>query len=1341
MATPLSDIAANVWSLVPSSCAADAPDFPQWPCVLILAAVALAALPGLARTGADAFRRFARRSSRAAFFAGAAFAGVLFCQADKFPSSPVQSAVDDLGRITAACQAVLFAPEGGTGTLVRAAVLDAGAATGGLASAEGGLPLLTDANRVSGLALVSASAAAPGWDVPPGAAVTRAPWLECGAHLDFFGLALPDAEPGRLAWEAAGTPPFPVGTNLHARLFASVCGAVSFGAPYRLWPDAAPVPDGAPAPLFAPLKGPLGIAPPQGSFWRAATPSNTLLLTWRGVFLNRDSNSAASVQCELAPSGDFAFRVRLPEGAGEGFATGVQNNGGGESVRWDSNTLALARSPGGIEIRGRGFGLLPPGSPEGADADGDGLDDAIEVFSSGTSPLLGDTDGDGLRDGADPAPLNPDADGDLAADSADPAPLVYSDPAALPGCCTNAWLFHVHNGLPSGGTGCPLAADPLHFATNGAFFPVTVSLSSPVAAPGAVLWVGRVPLVMRDPGAWVLWLDKATNHVVRLCAPRGSSVDYGIASAEPGFFFQSAPPALEMFPLPLVSRAEGAVAAPFLTVEPAAVCFHGRPVTFRASGCATGLSGQYMWTYGGVTVVTNVPEFTVSPDAGGLPSAVSVSFMPDGVTAAAPAGGGRGVLSSGGGVGTLSATGAGWPTSSGSGCSYCLRSVTETTNETWWCDLTGGEGGRDTCPAAADGLGYIAPADGTNTWRTLAVSRRPSAWPRGGASFRPWPVGHAGQGTPPPPPPPSPDDCGGSHDGECDCSWVVDHWHRRTEATGLFHNSGCCACPEHNRTSGSSSAEPVIYDGSTGLTVEFKAFDSAAPSPLSPGPLPNQGAVYVTGLTPSTSPYDRTARFTHEDKSVPTTFFETDRFTVMSLDLQPDVSLDGAIGEADADALAAGWDRAWTLPASTNVWFPVKVFNDVALPGVYTLAVSGCSNVLARYGSVLVRGGESNAVAFPPGSTEETVEVQAEGPGDATLRLSFAGSGSLTNYACRTEVAVKAWGVGSISVTSPQLGTSPNPPPFPGMTRQVFRPDRSPDTDRHAVVLYGDVADAAFNVQDFDVTLTACLALADMTEDGLSFRWEKVSGPGSGQLLPQGSAAVFRNPKLGGVYRFRLTVGKDGTDWSFGEANLVLPLAGAEMDGVVNADLARADAFAAAVKANSSSRWQLQNPKNWRRWFWDDHAGDYTGRPDSANFPTVWFYNQVNDGSGFGVVCTWKGRPVRLTKLSNFILGYAMQQIGTSRAKARRGTGLFTISETTDRASVGAGWDIANGENYDTTVSALVDYIWMHEAENDKSRRLWPNPGAPDNYKGSSTDVLFDYNTWYGAPGFLFMTQ
>jgi hypothetical protein len=327
-------------------------------------------------------------------------------------------------------------------------------------------------------------------------------------------------------------------------------------------------------------------------------------------------------------------------------------------------------------------------------------------------------------------------------------------------------------------------------------------------------------------------------------------------------------------------------------------------------------------------------------------------------------------------------------------------------------------------------------------------------------------------------------------------------------------------------------------------------------------------------------------------------------------------------------------------------------------------------------------------------------------------------------------------------LVSPALGVSTNPPPFAGMREQIFRPDQSPAPDQHAVVLYRDVIDANFNVQDFDVTLIARLNPSITTVAPSTVHWTKVSGPTSGELLASDTlSAIYRNPKMGGVYRFHVAIRNGtGTDIAFAEANLVLPLAGADMDSVVQADLVKADAFSTAVRSRYTPH-ELQKFGNWRRWFWDEHAGDYTGRPSNADTPTVWFYNQVNDDSGFGAVCTWKGRPVRLTKPSNFILGYAMRQIGASREKARRGTGLFTFTETTDRASVGAGWDVANGESYATTVSILVDYIWTHEEEGDKSRKVWPNPNAPDNYKGSSSNIVFDYNLWYGAPGFLFKTR
>ena len=72
------------------------------------------------------------------------------------------------------------------------------------------------------------------------------------------------------------------------------------------------------------------------------------------------------------------------------------------------------------------------------------------------------------------------------------------------------------------------------------------------------------------------------------------------------------------------------------------------------------------------------------------------------------------------------------------------------------------------------------------------------------------------------------------------------------------------------------------------------------------------------------------------------------------------------------------------------------------------------------------------------------------------------------------------------------------------------------------------------------------------------------------------------------------------------------------------------------------------------------------------------------------------------------------------------------------QASVDAGWDVANGANYDTTVSALVDQIWTGEEENDKSKKVWPNPNGAQNLGGSSASGGINYNWWYGRPGFLY---
>ena len=872
---------------------------------------------------------------------------------------------------------------------------------------------LTPAQYAAGVALVSAATNPAAWRAAPSNAVVHAPWAVYGVAEDIF-------------WLRTNGWSFTLGTNLVEGLYVSSSGLVSFQNPLST-PKPSSVPENAS--LLAPLHGSFGTVPPQGRFWHAPTPSGGLLLTWENLYAGRDTNCPVSFQSELFGNGDFRFRYKIPAGSalrspGHAFTNllvGALHNGGGEIFALND----LSALTNGLELCWRAFGLL---DPDVSDHDGDGLPTYDELFIHGTDPRRADTDLDGVDDGAEMTlgtdPLDPDSDGDLAADSIDPDPLSPGDPGAILNCCSNTWLFHMHHALPTNGT-CEASG----FPWDNSLFAVTVTLDAPVADPGAVLWIGEIPLVMRDPGSWTLWLDKAATQTVWLCARHGVEVDYTVSSDVPGFFIQQPPPA----PPPPLSHAvsrEGTVAAPFFTVEPAAACFHGEPITFRATGCAAGLSGQYAWSYGGTTVVTNVPEFTVWPDIDGLPTEVSVAFMPDGLDAGAPAQAGAGALpasaSRGGGAAPRSPSGTEWPATRSSSCGYCQRHTRGSGIEEWWCDLTARPAGQG-CPAA--GRPNIPPADGTNTFFTLPVPRRPAAWPDGCATLSPWPTGHAGTGTPPPP---DPDDCG--HGPGCShCQWVVDHWHRRQETGGtIFDHSGCCSCPEHNPHSGGGGGQgsgPVVYEGAAGLAAAFRSFDGGGAVPLAPGPLPDSaGVVTVTGLTPSTAPYDRSVRFSRFDPHLPMTFYETDRFTVLSLDLQPDVDLDGAAGPGDDAALAADWERTWLIPAGTNA-FPLKVFNDAALPGAYTLALDGPSNIVARYGGVTVRGGESNAVAFPPGPTAETLEVQADRPCTATLTLSFQGAGAAAGFDCETQVEITA-----VKVTFKAI---------PGSEHKGFEPDNT----------------------------------------------------------------------------------------------------------------------------------------------------------------------------------------------------------------------------------------------------------------------------------------------------------
>ena len=125
------------------------------------------------------------------------------------------------------------------------------------------------------------------------------------------------------------------------------------------------------------LRGPLSFMPSVGSmFWYYVTDTNSLVLTWMNVFLNRDPAFPVTFQAELWGNGDFALRYALPDGPGnyapvlEGFRLGVKlggfggdealgditaDTGGGQSPLLDF----ILANPGGVEVRFKGPDPVP----------------------------------------------------------------------------------------------------------------------------------------------------------------------------------------------------------------------------------------------------------------------------------------------------------------------------------------------------------------------------------------------------------------------------------------------------------------------------------------------------------------------------------------------------------------------------------------------------------------------------------------------------------------------------------------------------------------------------------------------------------------------------------------------------------------------------------------------------------------------------------------------------------------------------------------------------------------------------------------------------------------------
>ena len=356
-------------------------------------------------------------------------------------------------------------------------------------------------------------------------------------------------------------------------------------------------------------------------------------------------------------------------------------------------------------------------------------------------------------------------------------------------------------------------------------------------------------------------------------------------------------------------------------------------------------------------------------------------------------------------------------------------------------------------------------------------------------------------------------------------------------------------------------------------------------------------------------------------------------------------------------------------------------------------------------------------------------EELSESVGDVVFECELALQGDDARAVTRSMTVAR---VKQMNVSSAVAGVSTNPPPFLSGVDYPFSATNSPLPDKHLVVPFENVATLGtngFSVADFHVDMALELEPAGVSTSGLSASWSVVEATPqmSGALVGLGGlSARFVNPKLGGVYRFKAEAAGSSNTY----ATVVLPLAGAEVSGVFEADFALYAAAMSNLNARTG-RFERQTPSFGRKWFNNGGAADYLGRVDNVSHPTVWFYNQVNDISGMGAVASFYGVPMRMAKLGNFLAGYGTEFLGVWGVSQWLSQGIGTSNDETASMSWDAGTLVASGTGVVTAASTLSTNMWDHA--DVKVRRLWPNHVPTDNHAVFSSS--FDFNRNFCSPG------
>jgi len=311
------------------------------------------------------------------------------------------------------------------------------------------------------------------------------------------------------------------------------------------------------------------------------------------------------------------------------------------------------------------------------------------------------------------------------------------------------------------------------------------------------------------------------------------------------------------------------------------------------------------------------------------------------------------------------------------------------------------------------------------------------------------------------------------------------------------------------------------------------------------------------------------------------------------------------------------------------------------------------------------------------------------------------------------------------------------PQEFEGHKTDFGDPCAATDPGQALIIFYDDVVDASYQVQDFDIDLTANVLPASITHDQLSEEWKKATGPNSGTFDRTDTFSVkYQNPKVGGLYQFEFDL---GLGCPVSGANILLPLAGADMSAWLNAEAkaigAWADSHRIDTEAANYSPIPFVTMYNVYRTWCSLSASffDYVFDPIDAQqqAPCRRFQPWIGPGGHYGYV-TVNGVVVHASKINNMLWGLFGRYWGWSETSLRLGAHLNQLARTlrtdgeTSQNAIALGAEIYNllqsSPSADIrtvlTESNLRKLVDPNDLDEEK---LWPSPYPADS--GNSTFV------------------